>query len=182
MVIKFSDLGLEVPQFTLQVVTASLLIQEARILGEQELRKSSWYSSQRPSSCSALSIINLSFDYTVPASGQHHTQPNLWPQESPHRLLLLKLSPDMSCHADLLLKGQCGEEAQKGHHGRDSMPPSRYSTGAGSWATGGIGLTWLRGGGSDSSRASSCWSLACVAPTSRWSSENSPYWSWNTAA
>lgn len=34
LVIKFSDLGLDVPQFTLQVVTASLLIQEARILEE----------------------------------------------------------------------------------------------------------------------------------------------------
>lgn len=78
LVIKFADLGLEVPQFTLQVVTASLLIQEARILGEQELRKSSWHYSQSALSCSALSIIHLSFDYTVPASGQHHThtQPN----------------------------------------------------------------------------------------------------------
>ena len=43
-------------------------------------------------------------------------------------------------------------------------------------------LTWLRGGGSEFSRASSCWSLACAEPTSCWSSKNSGYWSWNTAA
>lgn len=43
-------------------------------------------------------------------------------------------------------------------------------------------LTWLRGGGSELSRASSCRSFACAAPTSCWSSKNSGYWSWNTAA
>lgn len=33
LVIKFLDLGLQVPQFALQVVTARLLVQEARVLG-----------------------------------------------------------------------------------------------------------------------------------------------------
>lgn len=61
LVIKFADLGLEVPEFTLQVVTASLLIQEARI----------------------------------------HS-------------LLLKLSPDMSCHASLLLASWRGQRQQQG--------------------------------------------------------------------
>lgn len=43
-------------------------------------------------------------------------------------------------------------------------------------------LTWLWGGGSEVSRASSCWSLACAERNSCWSSKNSEYWSWNTAA
>lgn len=45
-----------------------------------------------------------------------------------------------------------------------------------------LGLTWLRGLGSEFSKASSCWSFASAEPTSCWSSKNSVYWSWNTAA
>lgn len=33
LVIEFLDLGLEVPQFALQILTAQLLVQEARVLG-----------------------------------------------------------------------------------------------------------------------------------------------------
>lgn len=45
-----------------------------------------------------------------------------------------------------------------------------------------LGLTWLWGLGSEFSKVSSCWSFASAEPTSRWSSKNSVYWSWNTAA
>lgn len=50
-------------------------------------------------------------------------------------------------------------------------------TGVSAWV-----LTWLLARGSEFSSASSCWSLACAEPTSCWSSKNSVYWSWNTAA
>lgn len=44
LVIKFSDLGLDVPQFILQVVAASLLVQEARILGGKSCPRHSRFS------------------------------------------------------------------------------------------------------------------------------------------
>lgn len=102
MVIEFSDLGLEVPQFTLQVVASSLLIQEARILGEQELRKFSWHSNLRSSRF--VFFMNRIHGPSF-RTGPEATDPGV----STHRPLLLQLSPDTRCHVSLLLKGEAGQ-------------------------------------------------------------------------
>lgn len=81
--------------------------------------------------------------------------------------------------------GSCVEVPTQSGGGRVwRSGPSGHAGGQGlaTWEGCGAGfstwlLTWLRGGGSEVSRAFSCWSFFCAEPSCCRSSKNSAYWS-----